>query len=196
MTVSFFTYGQDTVDTIGVDVPRNVNFSDEYVQAHQDQFMVDIPEVSELVNIMIMVSERGQVDSTMSDYGHPYHQRVMEYFLPFQNHPTIDTINQHMPQNYNYENYEDYNMGYWYFYGLRMNACGYVFDAEDNIVDNGIIHKMGFDETEEPFETHADLFADFAKQSDFRAFYAEHKSYYDSLVTYYKKWNPINKMKE
>ena len=75
-----------------------------------------------------------------------------------------------------------------------MNACGYLFNNKDEIINDGVINKMGFDHPNDPFILNKELFMDFSKKSNFRNFYIEHKSYYDSLISTYKTLNPIDKM--
>ena len=42
---------------------KNVNFSEEYIEQHKDKFEVDVPEVHELANILVALSNVGQTDS-------------------------------------------------------------------------------------------------------------------------------------
>jgi len=188
-TVQFYIVKEkDSALTEIIGVPKNINFSDDFVKKYRGKFVVDVPEVSELANIMAVLSKSGQVDSTMSDFGSSYHKKVLKHFLPLQDHPAMDVINKNIPKP------KDYNNGWWYFYALKMNSCGYIFDDKDNIVDDGIIHKMGFSNREDPFLKHEKLFSDFAKESGFRKFYQDNKPYYEKLIREYKILNPIDKM--
>jgi hypothetical protein len=178
--------------------PSNVNFSDEYITQNQDNFIVEVPEVHELVNLMIAISQVGQQDTNMVNMKGIYHQKVMAHFLPFKNHPVIDLINAQIkyginttPQGTHRQVIDSYN----YYNGWRMNAGGYVFSAKSRIVDDGIIHKMGFNYPEDPIKTHLHLIEDFAKVSGFRSFYVEHSDFYQTLIDTYKALNPIDKMK-
>lgn len=169
--------------------PKNANFSDEYIRKHKGKFEVDIPEVHELANILVAVSNIGQRDSNMIDMTTAYHKKVLKHFLPYSNHPYVDTINKYVTAVFD-------SKSYWYYYSLKMNACGYVFNENGEIINKGIIRKMGFSGNVDPFVENKKLMEDFAKKSNFREFYKNHKSYYDSLITLYKQLNPIDKMQK
>ena len=188
-TIQFYVLwnGRDSALTEIVGVPKNVHFSDEYIAAHQGKLEVEIPEVHELANIMVALSDIGQQDSNMVDMTTNYYQEMMAHFSPFADHPAIDTMNNNITGVFD-------NDSYYYYYSLKMNACGYLFDSEGKIVDDGIIHFMGFQGFADPFLTNTPLFEDFARQSNFRDFYQTHQSYYDSLLTIYRQLNPIDQM--
>lgn len=178
---------RDSAFTEIVGLPKNVNFSDAYIRAHEGKFEVEIPEVQELANILVAISRIGQLDSNMVDMTTAYHKEVIAHFLPFAAHPVLDEINRNitavMEQN-----------SYWYYYALKMNACGYQFDDREAIVNKGIIRSMGFQNPPDPLIQLASLMSDFAGKSGFRAFYSAHKPYYDSLIHTYRGLNPIDKM--
>lgn len=165
---------------------KNVNFSDQYILENKGKTTIEIPEVHELANILVAISKIGQKDGNMVNLISEYHKKVLDYFLPFKNHPIMDVINQ------NIKNSE--TKSYWYYYALKMNACGYIFNENEQIRNKGIIRKMGFNNTVDPFVENSQLIEDFARKTNFRKFYKEHLPYYDSLIEKYKKLNPIAKM--
>jgi hypothetical protein len=188
-TVQFYVllHNKDSALTEVIGIPKNVNFSDDYIRTHQGKSSVEIPEVHELANIMVALSTIGRLDSNMVDMTTGYHKKVLDYFLPFQHHPAIELINQNITGVLD-------NKSYLYYYALKMNACGYMFDKENQIVNEGIVYKMGFPNSDDPFVIHKDLFADFARQANFRQFYSRHAPYYDSLIYAYTQLNPLDKM--
>ena len=182
-------FKKDTALTEIVGIPKNVQFSDEYIKKHKGIFEVKIPEVHELANIMVAISKIGQIDSNMVDLTTKYHKEVLNHFLKFKNHPAIDTINNHITEIFGEESYA-------YYYALKMNACGYLFNEKNQIIDDGIINNMGFNYPENPFILNKDLFTDFSKKTNFRKFYKEHQDYYDTLISDYKALNPIDKIQQ
>jgi hypothetical protein len=183
----YIVYKQkDTCFTRIVGVPKNVNFTKEYIQAHKDKLEVEVPEVHELVNILVALSKVGRVDSNMVDITTSYRQEVIQYFEPYAKHPVMDTINAYITKSD--------EESYWYYYALKMNACGFMFTPQNKIVNKGIIRNMGFNGSPNPIPHLTALLEDFAKKSNFRKFYKSHVPYYNSLVTMYKKYNPIDKM--
>lgn len=190
-TVKFYILlnNKDSALTEIVGIPKNVNFSDAYIEKFNGKFQVEIPEVHELANILVAISKIGQLDSNMIDMTTPYYKEVMSHFLPYKNHPIIDTINKHITKVFD-------NESYWYYYTLKMNACGYIFDENHSIVDDGIIHKMGFPHPDDPIKANLNLIQDFSNKSNFRKFYKEYQIYYDTLISVYKRLNPIDKMQK
>ncbi|MCK4358723.1 MAG: DUF4932 domain-containing protein [Candidatus Cloacimonetes bacterium] len=190
-TVQFYILlnEKDSALTEIVGIPKNVHFSDQYIKAHQGKFEVEVPEVHELANIMVAISKVGQLDSNMVDMTTKYHKDVLRHFSPYKNHSIIDTINNYITKVYD-------NESYWYYYALKMNACGYLFDSNNNIIDDGIIHKMGFDYPDDPIKANKELIEDFAQKSGFRDFYKKYQPFYDELMKTYRELNPIDKMKK
>ncbi|MEM9076744.1 MAG: DUF4932 domain-containing protein [Bacteroidota bacterium] len=172
-----------------VGVPRNVTFSQEYIKANRGKLRVEIPEVHELAKIMVAISNVGRIDSNMTQMDTRYHEEVMEHFLPYKEHDAIKLINENISELYD----ED---GYWYYYALKMNACGYFFNAKNEITDDGVIHNMGFENPKNPFIENKKVFEGFAKTSNFRSFFKNHQSYYNELVETYKALNPIGQMQQ
>lgn len=178
---------KDTARLQFTGVPRNARFSDQYIRERRGRFDVVIPEVQELAKILVALSKGGSSDSGITNMRTRYYQEVKAHFTPFANHPLIDTINRFIK--------DGSDSSYWYYYDWKMNANAYTFTPAGKIVHKGVIRKMGFRETNDPFVTYAALAADFAAKSDFRSFYAAHKPYYDSLVQQYHRYNPVREMK-
>lgn len=170
-----------------VGTPKNVNFTEEYIRRHQGKSVVEVPEVHELANILVALSKVGQQDSNMVDMTTPYYKEVMAHFAPYQSHPMLDTINKHIVKPFD-------NESYWYYYALKMNACGYMFNKKGAVENDGVIRHMGFGRPADPIEANLSLIEDFARKSGFREFYEKHQPYYTSLVRTYKELNPMDKM--
>jgi hypothetical protein len=168
---------------------KNVVFTKQYILDHKGQYEVAIPEVHELANILVALSNVGRIDSNMVDMTTAYYQKVLQTFRPFSSHPILDTINAHIISS------NDAN-SYWYYYALKMNACGYAFIQDNSIYNTGPIKKMGFDNMKDPIRNNIALIEDFSNKSGFREFYAQNKSYYDSLLATYRQLNPIDKMQK
>lgn len=182
---------KDTAYTRITGIASNVNFTKKYIAQNKHVTRVEIPEVHELVNIVIAIRDNATKDSNMVDFTTPYYQEVLRYFSPYKNHPIVRLISEQIKERegkvFNIESYTNY-------YNYKMNACGYVFDSKNKIKNTGIIKRMGFRDKSDMLIETADMFADFAQTSGFRAFYSKHKPYYDSLVATYNKLTPISKM--
>ena len=191
---------KDTAITRIIGVIPNVNFSEQYIEKNTGRTNIEIPEVSELANILIALHKDAEIDKNMVDSDTEYYKKVKEYFKPYLNHPIIDTIQKYI-KDPAYKEELGHPMfsgdSYWYHYALKMNACAYLFDNNNTIVNNGLIRVIAgsgwfrFDPMKD-----VELMTDFAIKSDFRKFYQENKPYYESLLTTYNKLNPISKMQQ
>lgn len=175
----------------------NVAFTKAYIKKYQGKTEVAIPEVSELVNILMALHPDAEKEINMFDTKTEYYKRVKEYFKPYMNHPAMDTIQKYITGLTYIEDYEG-NMfpmkSYRYYYALKMNACAYDFDKNGKIKNKGFINQMAkgylaFDPMKD-----VKVFEDFARVSNFRAFYKENQPYYTELLNTYDKLNPIQKM--
>jgi hypothetical protein len=178
-------------------IKPNANFTKSYIKKYNGNTFVEIPEVSELVNILMVLNKDAEKESNMFDTKSDYYKEVKSYFKPFINHPALDTINKYIT-DLQYK--EDMNISlfsnqsYAYYYALKMNACSYEFDKKGKIKNNGFVQEMA--KNWNSFDPMKDLaiFEDFAQKSNFRQFYKNHKTYYSDLIKTYKQLNPISKM--
>jgi hypothetical protein len=149
-------------------------YSSEYVEENRGKVIVEIPEVFELANIAIAISEEGLKHPNRVRKRGAYYERVLEHFKPFKDHPLIAEPDMH--RNFNYF--------------FRDNAACYVFDG-NKIVRAGIYSKM---RTPNLFRKHLAQAVDFAKVSGFRKFYRENQAFYQEQLQRYKQKVPIRKM--
>jgi len=175
----------------------NVTFSDKYISEHRGKTIVEIPEVSELVHIIMALHKDAEKEDVVSDTKTAYYQKVKSYFSPFKNHPIIDTIQKYIT---GLKHVEENNMymfsreSYGYYLALKMNASAYGFDKKGNIKNKGVVKEIAkgwyiFDPMKD-----ISLLEDFARKSGFRKFYKNNSQYYNSLIATYNQLNPIQKM--
>lgn len=192
----FINAQNDTLRTQIKAVAPNITFSKKYVQKHQGKTFVAIPEVSELVNILMALHSDAEKDSNMFDTQTDYFKRIKKHFAPYLKHPAMDTIHKYITKvALNESNEYMFPIkDYYYYYGLKMNACVYEFDKKGNIVNSGNIKQLAKGWTAFDPMKDAKVFADFAQKSNFRQFYKDNQSYYSQLISDYKRLNPIQKM--
>lgn len=178
-------------------IEPNVNFTKEYIKANNGKTFIQIPEVSELVNILMVLHKDAEKEDNMFDTKIEYYQEVKNYFKPYLKHPALDTIHKYIKDiKYNENSKESLFsiQSYYYYYALKMNACAYEFDKNGRIRNKQIVKE--FAKGWNSFDPMKDvkIFEDFAIKSNFRAFYKNHKMYYDELIKTYNQLNPISKM--
>lgn len=176
----------------------NITFSPEYIQRFRGKNKVEIPQVSELINILLVLHKDAEKDKNMFDTESEYYRRVKEYFAPYRNHRAVEIIQQNMPSpNEISEGMYLFPIeAYQYYYVLKINSVAYDFDSEGKIKNQGFAKQVG-KQWEYPFDPMRDVlaFEDFAKVSNFRKFYQDNKVYYQELLDLFHRLSPIDKMK-
>ena len=127
----------------------HATYSSKYVNDNKGKCIVEIPEVYELTNIIIAVSDHGQ-SSFQVHRDSEYVARVMKHFGPYRDHPVV----KEQIFGKNMSNY----------LGFRTNSYCYMFEA-DRIRLDGIHWKAEWRDT---FKPRRHLVADFARKSRFR----------------------------
>jgi hypothetical protein len=182
-----------------VGIKPNVFFTKKYIRTNNGKTFVAIPEVSELVNVLMALHKDAEKEGNMFDTKSTYFNEVKSYFKPYLNHPAMDTIHKYITD---LKYIDDIKISvfsdpsYNYYYSLKMNSCAYDFDKNGAIKNNNIVQQYA--KGWNTFDAMKDIkvFEDFAKKSNFRAFYKNHKDYYDELIATYNQLNPISKMQD
>ncbi|HSA02393.1 MAG TPA: DUF4932 domain-containing protein, partial [Candidatus Paceibacterota bacterium] len=136
--------------------------------------LIEIPEMFELANVAIAVSDEGLKHPNRVDKHGLYYERVLRHFLSFKDHPLIRE--------------PDLHRNYTYFF--RDNSICYRFHDE-KIVHGGLYPPM---RTPDLFGKHRILAEDFAAVSGFRKFYRENLSYYRDQIQRYERKAPLRRM--
>lgn len=172
---------------VSCSITKEANFNQEYVDYYKNQYRVEIPEAYELVNIMVALTDVGQIDSNMVEMTTSYYKDVMEHFSAYENHKQIRKMNRRIKKTKNF-------MTYMYYYFYRWNALGYDINNEAKIYHRGMIPQTKFLWLRDPIARNKKHINDFIEKSDFRKFYQNHQAYYDSVTNIYKESIPMAKM--
>jgi len=140
---------------------------------NQLDVLVEIPEMFELANVAIAISEEGLRHPNRVHKRGQYYERVLQHFLPFRDHPLIRQ--------------PDLHRNYTYFF--RDNSVCYRFQGERIV--HGVYPPM---RTPDLFGKHRALAEHFAAASGFRKFYRENLSYYREQVQRYEQKVPLRRM--
>jgi C-terminal processing protease CtpA/Prc len=152
----------------------HANYTADYIEKNQGKVLIEIPEVFELANIAIAISDEGLNNPNRINKRGAYYKRVLEHFKPFKDHPLIKKPDL----NYNYT------------YTFRDNSICYVFEG-DRIVHGGLYSNM---RRPDLFKKHLALVEDFARVSNFRKFYRDNLPYYQQQIKLYRQKVPVRKM--
>lgn len=186
LPINFIINKKDTIQAILVGKTKPVIFSPDYILANKGTYKVFCPEVHELVNICMALSDIGRVDSNMIEMTTEYYTQVIQHFDEFKNHEIIDTMNKYLTEVFGSETYN-------YYYAFKMDACMYSFSSDRTIKNLSPYRKMAGG-SENLLIPLLPLFEDFANKSNFHNFYKNHQSYYQTLIDEYYQLVPIDKM--
>lgn len=162
-----------------------VKFTTQYKKDNTGKYKIEINEAKELVHIMLAITKFGLSNDDMFQQKGQYYQDVLAHFKPYQDERIIvifDSLLQQSPLNYVF---------------LTGNAITYDFDKDKLVPDDVFLFTAdevaGVKITENPMTTYKTQIEDFSKKSQFRAFYASHRSFYNSLIADYDKNANLNK---
>lgn len=166
---------------------QNSVYTDEVVRQKKGKITISVPETYELANIILYLTDCSQKTSNHPESG-DYVQQVIRHFSPFKNHHLIQVLNKKCREN-----------NYWStYYGFRENSI--CFDFNGRFLTFSTPYKTAYWDDSEisggEFRNLLYLIQDFADQSGFRAFYAAHKNYYNSLEKREAELLPIAQMWE
>jgi len=172
------TNGKDSIDWfINAFGKERANFPLIYQNKHNQQSAVLVPEVYELANIIIALTEVGQQNKQLVTQSE-YFAEVQNYFAKWQNHEVVQTVNQALK--------DDPSIYLW----LKNDGLTYQFQG-NKLLKNNIYYdfegKFGLNNLLTQLE-------DFAQLSNFRKFYQDHMAFYRRLVMIEEQFVPIDNM--
>jgi len=170
----FVSTGCESNNGVAFSRDDNSNYISEHIKKNRGKVLVEIPEIFELANIAIAISDEGLNHPHRVNKQSDYYKRVLEHFMTFKNHPLISEPDL------------NFNFGYQF----RDNSICYVFQADK------IVHRGLYPDLRQPklFKKHRALIEDFARVSSFRQFYHDNLPHYQTQVRLYKELVPIRKM--
>jgi len=158
---------------------EKVNFSEHYKKENQGKYKIEINEVKELIQIMVAITNTGKENDDMVQQQGQYYQDVRNHFKPYENENIIKTFDSLMvssPYNYIF---------------LTGNAISYNFKGNKLVKSEVFIFpatgvaNMKIDKN--PITIYKDEIEKFAKKSNFRKFYSDHKQFYSGIISDYEK---------
>jgi hypothetical protein len=163
------------------------NFGDDYAEKATGRFDIQIPEIYELANIALYLSNCSE--QTNNRPNSEYTQKVDEYFSPVRNHKLIQVLNR------NCEGQKYWNT----YYGFRENSLCFSYDNMNFLHYDTEYKNVYWDDASifgGQFRNMLYLIQDFSDQSNFREFYRENRMYYRELVNRQNELLPIKQMWE
>ena len=173
LTIIWFLFGQYLLPL------KKASFSQEYIDQNQGQVSVVVPEVYELANVIIAITDYG-IDDPFRVYKEgDYYKEVIDHFSPFRDHPLISKLNLS-------------DARFDLYIRFRENSFAYRFEG-DKIIPHETYKIVQIPNW---FEKYREDVEDFARESEFRQFYEDHEDFYLEQAGTYLERVPVRKMWE
>mgnify|MGYP003828670723 CR=1 FL=1 len=160
-----------------------VKFTADYQAKYNGMTTVEIPEVYELVNIVLALTQTGQKDNYIIYKNSDYYKLIWSKFGSYKDEPIVKAIDKLIENNV------------FYHMELKMDAYSYQIDN-----DNKIIRKKYFNITSrQKSNTLSKLIPklqDFACKTNFTVFYKSNLKHYTSQISYFTDSINIDDMQE
>jgi hypothetical protein len=152
--------------------------SPEYIIKNKAKWTIEIPEVQELIHIVIAITPTGVLDSNMVEHNTRYYKSVMKHFNEYRNHEIVRLTDKVLKKGF--------------YAHLKMDACGFYFYDDSKIVKDKTYNKLNWN-IKNQVDPFIDELEDFATKTNFRDFYRNNRKYYDELIEKMKSQTPIDK---
>ncbi|WP_293887385.1 MULTISPECIES: DUF4932 domain-containing protein [unclassified Sphingobacterium] len=167
---------------------REVDFSNAYIAHNDGKTTVEINEAQELVYIIFSITDFGKENPNMTKQNTEYFEEVKSHFTAFSDLPIVKKFDQQLRENLT--NY----------FLLAANVYGFKFKDDELIPTNIYIFPAkgvgNYQIKSNPIPAYKKELEEFIRKSGYRAFYKQHKPYYDSLRAAYEEYASIAEQKE
>ncbi len=151
-------------------------YDEAFRQAHKGKAEASIPEVYELMNIAIGLTDYAKQNRWLVVTDTEYGKEMLAWFEGFRSDPFILELGKKLQQDSSAYN------------SLKMNANAYRFDTSGNIVLRKEYTRCGpVDQKTNTLEPYLAELSRFAKASRFRAFYQKHANFYRGQCDFFEK---------
>lgn len=163
------------LDKQKVSISFHTSFPEDYKLSNKGKIRIETPMVYELLNIVIALSDMDKDYSSLSYKQTPYYESVIDHFAAFKDHPIVKQIAD-----------ANEKVGYSWVRNL------FAYSLEGDSIIRGDIYKS--DNIYKVCDPFIDGLSDFAKKSDFMAFYNANTNYYQDQNQLISKTIPISQI--
>lgn len=150
-------------------LPPAANYDAAYREKNRGKVAATIPEVYELINVVIALTETAEKSDELVYKSSPYWKELQAWFGPYKDDPLVKAIDARMKSN-----------GAAYF-TLKMNGNSFEFNPDGHIVNRKIYARTGFaGGGENDLRPFVPELKRFAEETKFRDFYRTHGALYAS----------------
>jgi hypothetical protein len=160
---------------VGTRFTPAAHFDAAYQARHRGTTRIQVPEVYELVNVVIALTPTAAANPGLVFENSEYRARVREWFAGFEDHPAVLRIDSVLSRNFGL------------YFSLKMNGYAFEFDDAGRIVKSPVYDRTSFinerRNTLEPFIAELQAFAD---TTGFRRFYGRNQGTYLRQIAFYR----------
>lgn len=155
--------------------------SDEYINQNRGNSSIEIPEVQELIHVIIAISPLGQDnDIAIIDDKTEYFKEVVSAFETFKEHEIVKTVTSFIKKNTAY------------YYYLKMDGTGYFINNDGKIIKDSTYDRISWND-KNVIDPLLNTLQDFSNKSNFHLFFNNHKAFYENNIELMKSQSPIEK---
>lgn len=155
--------------------------SDEYINENRGNSSIEIPEVQELIHVIIAICPLAQdTNLAIIDSKTEYFKEVVSTFESFKEHEIVTTVSSLIKNN----------IAYYYF--LKMDGTGYFINDDGKIIKYSTYDKISWNK-KNVIDPLLNSLQDFSNKSNFHLFYKNHKNLYEKNIELLKSQSPIEK---
>lgn len=140
---------------------------------------IEYPEVYELANIVLALTEYGITDKWQVRKDFAYYEEMRKYFEPYLDHPLLDSV------SFSGKRWQEF---------LSYRTDSYAFEMDEQY---RLKRKNDFQSFEiQTFDKYKSLTEDFARTSNFRTFFQTHGAYQEQIIRRYREEYLLTEMKD
>ena len=162
---------KDTVwAKINIRLPK-ANFTEKYKKETDGKTFVEVPKLYEMVNVIMAITPKGQLDSNMIEHEDAYYPKVQQAFSAFRKHRIVAVMDSLLRDGK--------------YYDVKMDAYSFDFDNAGILKKKSAYNQIGWGD-ENTIVSLIPLLQDFAKKSNFLRFYEQNKPFYAGMIKAYR----------
>ncbi len=180
--IAIHIFREELKDTLKITLKSVVvtSFDEAFKKKNNGKINIEIPEVYELMNVLIALTPTGISDKSLVYQESNYYQEVQAYFKPYQSHTVIKMVDALLKQDK--------------YYPIKMDSYCFRFDKNHQLVEDKNYHVISWDGINALSPELITHMNDFVQKSNFRRFYAQHKSLYTEQVNFFRKEVNLSQM--
>ncbi|PVH24719.1 DUF4932 domain-containing protein [Sphingobacterium corticibacter] len=167
---------------------KEVVFNRQYIEENDGKTTVEINEIQELIYIILSITDFAKENPNMVNRETSYYSRVQNHFLPFAQMSVVQEFDKSLR-----ESLVNYFLLSANAYGFRFNNNRLIPTTVYNFPGKGI---GNYEISVNPIITHQADLEDFVKKTNFRKFYIDNQTYYNSLKSEYELYAAVQEQKD